>query len=104
MSAGFFEGLATRNRYALLARKSLWAAMNTFIEALDVEAFKRAVVALRRLFGSFETSEARRIAGVLSEVWGSGEKELVQAIETKVDDTEMAAFESDFDGFGDVDL
>jgi hypothetical protein len=102
--AGFFEGLATRNRYALLARKSLWTAMNAFIETLDDEAFRRAVVALRRAFGSFETSEARRIATVLAEVWGSGEKDLVRAIETKVDDQELADFEADFDGFGEVDL
>lgn len=102
--AGFFEGLATRNRYALLARKSLWAAMNAFIEALDDEAFKRAVVALRRAFGSFETSEARRIASVLAEVWGGGEKELVQAVETKLDDTEIESLQADFEGLGDLDF
>ncbi len=102
--AGFFEGLATRNRYALLARKSLWTAVNTFIEALDDEAFKRAVVALRRAFVSFETSEARRIAGVLSEVWGGGERELVRAIETKVDDAEIEALAADLAGLDDLDI
>ncbi len=102
--AGFFEGLATRNRYALLARKSLWMAMNAFIEALDDEAFKRAVVALRRAFGSFETSEARRIATTLTQIWGGGERELVQAIETKVDDSEIEALQSDLEGLGDLDF
>lgn len=102
--AGFFEGLATRNRYALLARKSLWTAMNAFIEALDDEAFKRAVVALRRAFGSFETSEARRIATTLTQIWGGGEKELVQAIETKVDDSEIEALQSDLEGLGELDF
>lgn len=102
--AGFFEGLATRNRYALLARKSLWTAMSMFIEALDDEAFRRAVVALRRAFGSFETSEARRIASVVAEGWGGGEKALAQAIETKVDDTEIEALQAELEGLGELDF
>lgn len=102
--AGFFEGLATRNRYALLARKSLWTAMDTFIEALDDLAFQRAVVALRRAFGSFETSEARRIASTLAEVWGGGEKDLLLAVETKVDDKEIEAMQADYADLGDLDF
>lgn len=102
--AGFFEGLATRNRYALLARKSLWTAMNVFIEALDDVAFQRAVVALRRAFGSFETSEARRIASTLAEVWGGGEKELMLAVETKVDEKEIEALQADFQDLGELDF
>ena len=102
--AGFFEGLATRNRYALLARKSLWTAMNAFIEALDDDQFRRAVVALRRAFGSFETSDARRIATVLSDIWGGGERELTRAIETKVDDSEIAALQADLEGLGNLDF
>ncbi|MDC3954398.1 hypothetical protein KEG38_11095 [Polyangium jinanense] len=99
--AGFFEGLATRNRYALLSRRSLWAAMSTFVEAMDHDDFRRAVVALRRAFGSFETSEARKIAALLAELWGGSEKEILRAIETKVDDAELAALQDDL---GDLDL
>ncbi len=102
--AGFFEGLASRNRYALLARKSLWVAMTAFVEALDDEDFKRAVVALRRTFGPFETSEARRIAGVLAEIWGGGEQEILLAVETKVDLTELEAIQADLEGLEDLDL
>lgn len=102
--AGFFEGLATRNRYALLSRKSLWAAMTTFIEALDDEQFRRTVVALRRAFGSFETSEARRIAGVLAEIWGGGERELLRAVETKVDDAELASIQADLGDLEDLGI
>ncbi|HVK65364.1 MAG TPA: DUF5682 family protein, partial [Polyangium sp.] len=91
----FFEGLATRNRYALLSRRSLWAAMSAFVEAMDHDDFRRAVVALRRAFGSFETSEARKIAALLAELWGGNEKELLRAIETKVDDAELAALQDD---------
>jgi hypothetical protein len=102
--AGFFEGLATRNRHALLSRKSLWTAMSAFIESLDDDAFRRAVVALRRAFAAFEVSEARRIAAILAEVWGGSEKEIVQSVETRVDDAELAALQSDLEGLEDLDL
>lgn len=102
--AGFFEGLATRNRYALLSKKTLWTAMSAFIEALDDDDFRRAVVALRRAFAAFEVSEARRIATILSEVWGGGGAALIQAIETKVDEAELSALQSDLEGLEDLDL
>src|SRR5262249_55619830 len=102
--AGFFEGLATRNRYALLSKKSLWSAMSAFIEDLDDDAFRRAVVALRRAFAAFEVSEARKIASILAEVWGGGENALLQAIETKVDEAELSALQGDLEGLEDLDL
>jgi hypothetical protein len=102
--AAFFEGLATRNRYALLSRKSLWAAMSAFVESLDDDAFRRAVVALRRAFAAFETAEARRIAGILAEVWGGGHAALLQAVETKVDEAELSKLQSDLEGLEDLDL
>lgn len=102
--AGFFEGLATRNRYALLSRKTLWTKMSEFIESLDDDAFRRAVVALRRAFAGFESGEARKIATILSDVWQGGGAALLQAIETKVDDAEIAALQSDLEGLEDLDL
>jgi hypothetical protein len=102
--AGFFEGLATRNRFALLSKKSLWAAMSAFIESLDDDAFRRAVVALRRAFAAFEVSEARRIASVLAEFWKGGGSELLQAIETRVDEAELSALQGDLEGLEDLDL
>ncbi len=102
--AGFFEGLATRNRYALLSKKTLWSAMSAFIETLDDDAFRRAVVALRRAFAAFEMGEARQIAGILAEVWGGGGGALLQAIETKVDAAELEALQGDLEGLEDLDL
>jgi hypothetical protein len=102
--AGFFEGLATRNRYALLSKKTLWSQMSAFIESLDDDAFRRAVVALRRAFAHFESGEARKIAAVLAEVWGGGAGVLLQAIETKVDEAELSALQSDLEGLEDLDL
>jgi hypothetical protein len=102
--AGFFEGLATRNRYALLSKKALWSQMSAFIEDLDDDAFRRAVVALRRAFAAFEVSEARRIADILGEVWGGGGSVLQKAIETKVDEAELSAIQEDLAGLEELDL
>ena len=102
--AAFFEGLATRNRYALLSRKALWSQMSAFIEDLDDDAFRRAVVALRRAFAAFEVSEARRIGDILAEVWGGGGSALLQAIETRVDEAELSALQGDLEGLEDLDL
>ena len=106
--AAFFEGLATRNRYALLSKKKLWSAMSDFIESLDDDAFRRAVVALRRAFAAFESGEARKIADILAEHWGGGANALLQAIETKVDDAELQGtietMASDLEGLEDLDL
>ena len=66
--------------------------------------FRRAVVALRRAFAAFEVSEARRIASVLGELWKGGEASLLQAIETKVDDAELSALQTDLEGLEDLDL
>jgi hypothetical protein len=102
--AGFFEGLATRNRYALLSKKALWSQMSAFIEDLDDDAFRRAVVALRRAFAAFEVSEARRIAEILGEVWGGGGSVLQKVLETKVDEAELSAIQGDLEGLEDLDL
>ena len=70
LGAGWFEGLAQRNRYALLARQSLWEQLAEYIESLDEDQFRRALVFLRRAFGSFGAKEKRHIAENLGEFWG----------------------------------
>ncbi|MEZ6122474.1 MAG: DUF5682 family protein [Planctomycetaceae bacterium] len=72
LGAGWFEGLAGRNRYALLARQPLWEQLARYIESLDDDQFHRALVFLRRAFGSFSASETRQIAENLGEFWGVG--------------------------------
>ncbi len=63
LGAGWFEGLAKRNRYALLARQSLWEQLAQYVESLDEEQFRRALVFLRRcvqfLFCSRKTTNCR---------------------------------------------
>ena len=43
LGAGWFEGLAKRNRYALLARQPLWEELAAYVRSLDAEQFKRAL-------------------------------------------------------------
>jgi hypothetical protein len=70
LGAGWFEGLAQRNRYALIARQLLWAELDSYVASLDEEQFRRAIVFLRRAFGGFSPHEKRQIAENLGEIWG----------------------------------
>jgi hypothetical protein len=70
LGAGWFEGLAQRNRYALLSRQKLWEQLAEYLAGLDDDQFKRALVFLRRAFGSFSPQEKRQISENLGEYWG----------------------------------
>jgi len=59
-----------RNRYALLARQTLWEQLSDYIAALDEDQFRRALVFLRRAFGPFSLQEKRHISENLAECWG----------------------------------
>jgi hypothetical protein len=72
LGAGWFEGLAQRNRYALLTRLVLWEQLDAYVGALDEEEFKRALVFLRRAFGDFSPQEKHSITQNLGEIWGVG--------------------------------
>ncbi len=81
LGAGWFEGLAQRNRYGLLARQSLWQQLAEYISSLDEEQFRRALVFLRRAFGCFSPQEKRQITENLAEHWGlqvDGASELME--------------------------
>ncbi len=70
LGAGWFEGLAQRNRYALLARQKLWEQLADYIASLEEDQFARALVFLRRAFAPFSPREKRQIAENLGEYWG----------------------------------
>ncbi len=70
LGAGWFEGLAQRNRYALLTRLALWEQLANYVASLTDDEFKRALVFLRRAFGDFSPAEKRSITENLGEVWG----------------------------------
>ncbi len=70
LGAGWFEGLAQRNRYALLTRLALWKELAGYVASLTDDEFKRALVFLRRAFGDFSPAEKRSITENLGEIWG----------------------------------
>jgi hypothetical protein len=88
LGAGWFEGLAKRNRYALLARQPLWEALAGYIGSLDDDQFKRALVFLRRAFGGFSPQEKRHICENLGHHWGVHADAASEAIEQPLTEAE----------------
>lgn len=69
LGASWFEGLAGRNRYALLSRVILWKQLDIYVSQLDKEEFLRSVVFLRRAFSDFPPNLKNSIAELLGELW-----------------------------------
>lgn len=103
LGAGWFEGLSKRNRYALLARQTLWEQLASYIVSLDDEQFKRALVFLRRAFGGFSATEKRHIAENLGHYWGLNTDQAAEMIEKPLDAEEEKKLDelNEFD-FGDL--
>lgn len=103
LGAGWFEGLSMRNRYGLLSRMSLWEQLNDYINALDDEEFKRALVFLRRAFSTFSPREKTMIAELLGELWGVNTEQAAEILtgELKEEEAKMLDELNDFD-FGDL--
>lgn len=85
LGAGWFEGLAMKNRYALIARLSLWQDLDSYLEELDPEEFKRALVFLRRAFADFTSAEKDEIAENLGEIWGLNGQQVSEAVNQALD-------------------
>ena len=81
LGAGWFEGLATRNRYGLLSRLGVWEALAVYVRDMSDEEFPRALVFLRRAIGTFTPSEKRHIAENLGEIWGKNVEQVSEALE-----------------------
>lgn len=103
LGAGWFEGLAKRNRYSLLARQSLWEQLAQYVADLDETQFRRAVVFLRRAFGEFSAREKRNITENLGELWGMNADSTAEMLEKPLSEEEQAKI-TDLDSFGFDDL
>ena len=103
LGAGWFEGLSKRNRYALLARQSLWTQLADYVAALDEEEFRRAIVFLRRAFGTFSPGEKRQITENLAEHWGLNKDSTSDLLEKELTESEEKELSelNEFD-FGDL--
>lgn len=99
LGAGWFEGLAMKNRYALIARLSLWESLDAYLDTLEEEEFKRALVFLRRAFADFTAAERDEIAENLGEVWGLNGQQVSESVNQVLQESEQKLVESldDFD-------
>ncbi len=102
LGAGWFEGLAMKNRNGLIARLSLWESLDDYLKELDDEEFKRALVFLRRAFADFSSGEKDAIAENLGEIWGLNSEEVSEALNAPLDAASQQAID-DLSGF-DFDL
>ena len=97
LGAGWFEGLAMKNRYALIARLSLWESLDEYLDTLDDEEFKRALIFLRRAFADFSSMEKDAIAENLGEIWGYHGQEVSEALNAPLVEEELVESLDDFD-------
>lgn len=98
LGAGWFEGLAGKNRYALIARLSLWRHLSDYLDSLDEDTFRRALVFLRRAFADFTPSEKSDIAENLGEIWGLNARQVAEVVMTESTAEEQALL-ADLDDF-----
>ena len=88
-----------KNRYALIARLSLWESLDDYLVTLDDEEFKRALVFLRRAFADFSALEKDQIAENLGEILGLNGQEVSEVVNAVLDESaqQMIAGLDDFD-------
>jgi hypothetical protein len=98
LGAGWFEGLSKRNRAALLARQPLWQELAGYVQSLDDEQFKRAIVFLRRAFGNFTPHQKRQICENLAEHWGVNADAAKEALAAPLSEAEEKSL-SDLNDF-----
>lgn len=103
LGAGWFEGLAKRNRYALLTRLALWEQLANYVASLSDDEFKRALVFLRRAFGDFSVSEKHSITENLGEIWGVNPDNASEALSTELSEDEKKKLD-ELSGFDFEDL
>lgn len=103
LGAGWFEGLASKNRYALIARLSLWKHLDNYLSALDDLQFRRALVFLRRAFCGFTPAEKSDIAENLGAIWGVNQNQAAEVLMGELSQQEQEVLKGleDFD-FDDI--
>ena len=103
LGAGWFEGLSMKNHYALIARLILWEKLSDYLDTLNDEEFKRALVFLRRAFADFSSEEKHQIAENLGEIWQLNPEQVSEVLNDvlQVDEQELLDALDDFD-FDDI--
>lgn len=97
IGAGWFEGLAKRNRHIILSNLTIWEKLDEYIISLDKEDLKSAVVFLHRTFSEFSSSEKYMIAENLANLWGINSDDLSEYLNKELDDQGSIDSLDDFD-------
>ncbi len=71
-AALWFEGMLSRNLYALLLNRVFITTLESFVASLENADFIRALPALRRAFSSLEPGARESVAMSLEEIWSPG--------------------------------
>ena len=98
LGAGWFAGLSKKNRYALIARLDLWRELSAYMDTLDDQEFKRALVFLRRAFADFSSREKLDVAENLGEIWQVNTAQAGEILNGPLKGEEMELLDS-LDGF-----
>ena len=98
LGAGWFAGLSKKNRYALIARLDLWRELSAYMDTLDDQEFKRALVFLRRAFADFSSREKLDVAENLGEIWQVDTAQAGEMLNGPLKGEEMELLDS-LDGF-----
>lgn len=103
LGASWFEGLSLKNKYALITRMSIWEKLSEYLDSLDDEEFKRALLFLRRAFADFSSREKNDIAENLGEIWNINPVVVSELLNNTITEEEQAVLDelNDFD-FDDI--
>lgn len=99
LGAGWFEGLAMKNHYALIARMMLWEKLSDYLDTLSDEEFKRALLFLRRAFADFSSAEKHDIAENLGEIWQVNPQQVSEVLNIELDEEQAQELFADLDEF-----
>ena len=91
-----------KNRYALITRTSLWESLDKYLDTLDDEEFKRALLFLRRAFADFTSADKDAIAENLGEIWHMDTQKTPVKEEGLSQESQVMLDELDDFDFGDI--
>ncbi len=99
IGAGWFEGLASRNRYVILVNTTIWEKLDDYIMSLDQEELKPAIVFLHRTFSEFTANEKYMVAENLANIWGLDQDDVSEFLNGELSEEEEKMVEDlqDFD-------
>lgn len=103
IGAGWFEGLASRNRYIILSSLTIWEKLDEYILSLNKDDLKSAIVFLHRTFSNFNADEKYMVAENLANIWGFDTDDLSEYLNKELSEEEEKIIEDleefDFDDF-----